>query len=322
MFRVGVTADVRREDGTAVYDLELLDGADGLEWEFLAEATRELTPEQVAGYDALVCFTSRVTAQTLQGADRLKLIARLGVGYDNIDVDACTEAGILLTITPDGVRRPMASGAMAFVLALAHRIPEKDKHVRAGGWDRFAHPGVGLRGRTLGLLGLGNVGRDIAALAAPFELRCVAHDPYVSEADERVEFVSLETLFRESDFLVVVCPLTDETRGLVNAQRIALMKPTAFLVNVARGPIVDQPALTDALRERRIAGAAVDVFEREPVDPNDPLLELDNVVLAPHAIGLTDEIFSGSGQSACRSVLAVAEGRLPEYVVNRAVLPR
>src|SRR5205085_1481914 len=208
VFRVGVTADVRREDGTAVYDLELLDGADGLEWEFLAEATRELTPEQVAGYDALVCFTSRVTARTLQGADRLRLIARLGVGYDNIDVDACTEAGVLLTITPDGVRRPMASGAMAFVLALAHRIPEKDEHVRAGGWDRFAHPGVGLRGRTLGLLGYGNVGRDIVSLAAPFDLRRIAHDPYVSGDGEDVSFVSLETLFRESDFLVVVCPLT------------------------------------------------------------------------------------------------------------------
>jgi D-3-phosphoglycerate dehydrogenase len=322
VFRVGVTPDIRLADGSVLYDLDLLDRANGVEWEFLSGPTPELSPEQIAGYDALVCFTTRVTRRTLEGADRLKLIARLGVGYDNIDVDACTEAGILLTITPDGVRRPMASGVMAFVLALAHRIPEKDKNVRAGGWDRFAHPGIGLRGRTLGLLGLGNVGRDIAHLAAPFELRCIAHDPYVHEAEESVELVSLETLFRESDFLVVVCPLTDDTRGLVNAKRIALMKPTAFLVSVARGPIVDQRALTEALRERRIAGAAVDVFEQEPIDHDDPLLELDNVILAPHAVGLTDEIFNGSGRSACRSVLAVAEGRVPDYVVNRAVLAR
>jgi D-3-phosphoglycerate dehydrogenase len=127
-------------------------------------------------------------------------------------------------------------------------------------------------------------------------------------------------LFTESDFLVVVCPLTDETRKLINAERIALMKPTAFLVNVARGLIVDQQALAAALRDGRVAGAAVDVFEREPVDPGDPLLELDNVILAPHAIGFTDEIFRGSGQSACRSVLAVAQGRVPEHVVNRGVL--
>ena len=322
MFRVGVTADIRRADGSVLYDVDLLDRATGVEWEFLSEAVPELSPEQITGYDALLCFTTRVTRRTLEGADRLKLIARLGVGYDNIDVDACTDTGILLTITPDGVRRPMASGAMAFVLALAHRIPEKDKHVRAGGWDRFAHPGVGLCGRTLGLLGFGNVGRDIASLAAPFGVRCIAHDPYVREADEGVELVSLEAVFGESDFLVVVCPLTDETEGLVNAERIALMKPTAFVVNVARGPIVAQDALTDALRERRIAGAAVDVFEHEPVDPDDPLLALDNVILAPHAIGLTDEIFTGSGRSACRSVLAVAEGRTPDYVVNREVLAR
>jgi D-3-phosphoglycerate dehydrogenase len=322
VFRVGVTADIRRADGSVLYDLELLDRADGVEWEFLPETVGELAPEHVNGYEALVCFTTRVTRRTLEGADRLKLIARLGVGHDNIDLDACTEKGVLVTITPDGVRRPVASGAMAFVLALAHRIPQKDEHVRAGGWDRFAHPGVGLRGRTLGLLGLGNVGRDIASLAAPFEIRRIAHDPYVTEADDSVELVSLETLFSESDFLVVVCPLTDETRGLVNAERIALMKQTAFLVNVARGPIVDQRALTAALRERRIAGAAVDVFEHEPVDPDEPLLKLDNVILAPHAIALTDEIFSGSGRSACRSVLAVADGRVPDYVVNRAVLAR
>jgi D-3-phosphoglycerate dehydrogenase len=321
VFRVGVTADIRRPDGSVLYDLALLDEPDAVEWEFLPGPTAELSPEHIAGYDALLCFTARVTRRTLEGADRLKLIARLGVGYDNIDVDACTEKGILLTITPDGVRRPMASGAMAFVLALAHRIPEKDRHLRAGGWDRFAHPGVGLHGRTLGLLGLGNVGRDIVSLAAPFEVRCIAHDPYVAE-DESVELVSLETLFRASDFLVVVCPLTDDTRGLVNAGRIASMKPTAFVVNVARGPIVDQRALVDALRERRIAGAAVDVFEDEPVDAGDPLLGLDNVILTPHAVGLTDEIFRESGRSACRSVLAVAEGRVPDYVVNRTLVAR
>jgi phosphoglycerate dehydrogenase-like enzyme len=321
VFRVGVTADIRRPDGSVLYDLELLDEADAVEWEFMPGPTAELSPEHIVGYDALLCFTARVSRRTLEGADRLKLIARLGVGYDNIDVEACTENGILLTITPDGVRRPMASGAMAFVLALAHRILEKDRHVRAGGWDRFAHPGFGLRGRTLGLLGLGNVGRDIVSLAAPFEARCIAHDPFVPD-DESVELVSLETLFRESDFLVVVCPLTDDTRGLVNAGWIASMKPTAFLVNVARGPIVDQRALADALRERRIAGAAVDVFEHEPVDPADPLLEVDNVILTPHAIGLTDEIFRESGRSACRSVLAVAEGRVPDYVVNRTLVAR
>jgi len=320
MFRVGVTADVRNPDGTIVFDLSLLDDAPEAEWEFLVEATRELRPDQVAGFDGLVVFSPRVTAATLAGADRLRVLARLGVGYDSVDVDACTEAGVLLTIAPDGIRRPMASSAMAFVLALAHRLLQKDKNVRQGGWDRFENAGVGLTGRTLGLIGVGNVGTDLVALSEPFGMRRIACDPYLEAAPAGVELVSLETLLADSDFVVVLCPLTEETRGLVSAERLALMKPTAFLVNIARGPVVEQAALTEALRERRIAGAALDVFEREPPDPDDPLLSLDNVILAPHAIGLTDEIFRGSGRSACRSVLAVARGRVPDYVVNRDAL--
>jgi D-3-phosphoglycerate dehydrogenase len=322
-FRVGVTADIRPRDGVqSIFDFGALDRADGVEWEFLAEAegARELQPNQVTGYDALVVYSPRVNAASLDSADRLKLIARLGVGYDSVDVPALTRAGVLLTITPDGVRRPMASSAMAFVLALAHRMFQKDADVRGGGWGRFAEVGAGLTGRTLGLLGVGNVGTDLVHLSEPFDLRRIAHDPYVAEPPSGVELVDLETLFRESDFLCVLCPLTAETRGIVDARLIALMKPTAFLVNVARGPIVDQAALTEALRERRIAGAALDVFEREPIDPGDPLLGLDNVILAPHAIGLTDELFAGCGDSACRSVLAVADGRVPDFVVNREAL--
>jgi phosphoglycerate dehydrogenase-like enzyme len=206
------------------------------------------------------------------------------------------------------------------VLALAHRLFQKDRDVREGRWERFANVGVGLTGRTLGLIGVGNVGTDVVRLSEPFALRRLACDPYCEAPPPGVELVELDTLFGESDFVVVLCPLTDETRGLVGAEQLALMKPTAFLVNIARGPIVDQGALTAALRERRIAGAALDVFEPEPIDPSDPLLELDNVILAPHALGLTDEIFRSSGVSACRSVLAVAEGRVPEYVVNREAL--
>ncbi len=209
---------------------------------------------------------------------------------------------------------------MAFVLALAHSVLQKDRHVREGGWQRFANVGLGLTGRTLGLVGVGNVGSDIVALSEPFRMRRIAYDPYLAAPPAGVELVPLETLLRDADFVVVVCPLTDETYHLVDAERIALMKSTAFLVNVARGPIVDQAALTSALQERRIAGAALDVFEREPIDPDDPLLRLDNVILAPHAIGLTDEILRGSGRSACRSAVAVAQGRVPDYVVNPEAL--
>lgn len=317
MFRVGVTRDILR-DGSPIYDLSALDAPPDLEWEPLAGHGQELKPSEVAGYDALVLFHPEVTAATLDGAEPPLLVARLGVGYDNVDVRACTERGVLLTITPDSVRRPMASGALAFVLALAHRLPEMDAHVRGGGWDRFAHVGAGLGGRTLGIVGLGNVGREIARLAAPFELRLLAHDPYAAPdgVPADVELAGLDELLAASDFVCVTCPLTAETRHLIDGPRLARMKPTAHLVNVARGPIVDQAALTQALRERRIAGAALDVFEREPLDGDDPLLRLDNVILAPHAVGLVDELFAVGGRSAAESVLAVAEGRVPRDVVN------
>src|SRR5262249_37030663 len=161
----------------------------------------------------------------------------------NVDVAACTERGVLLTITPDAIRRPMAQGAMAFVLALAHRLPELDRHVREGGWNRFAHIGIVLEGKTLGLVGVGNGGRDLVGLALPFGLRILAFDPYAAEPPAGVERAPLEQVLGEADFVVIACPLNDETRHLINAERLAQMRPEAYLVNIARGGIVDQPAL-------------------------------------------------------------------------------
>jgi D-3-phosphoglycerate dehydrogenase len=323
-FRVGLTRDFLQPDGSLGFGdigLGLLDGA-GIPWEFLAEDTRELRAEQVRGYDALLVLAPRVTAATLTGADRLALVARFGVGYDSVDVEACTRRGVLLTITPDGVRRPVAVAALTFVLALSHRLLIKDHLTRAGRWaDRLGHMGMGLTGRTLGVIGLGNIGRELCRLAEPFGLRCVAFDPYLKPADAAgAELLDLEELLRVSDFVCICCALTPETRHLIDADRLALMKPTAYLINVARGPVVDQAALTRALQERRIQGAGLDVFEQEPVDSNDPILQLDNVIVAPHSLCWTDECFRGIGQSACQSILELAAGRVPRHVVNRAVL--
>lgn len=324
-FRVGVTRDFLKPDGTLGFGdigLGLLERAPGVSHEFLAENTPELRADQVKGFDALLVLAPRVTAATLQNADRLTIVARFGVGYDNVDVEACTRSGVLLTITPDGVRRPVAVAALTLVLALSHKLLIKDRLTRAGRWaEKLDHMGMGVTGRTLGVIGLGNIGREVFALACPFGMRHLACDPYLSPGNvEGVEIVDLETLLRASDFVCVCCALTPETRHLINAERLALMKPTAYLINVARGPIVDQQALTAALRERRIRGAGLDVFEQEPVDPNDPILALENVIVSPHAICWTDECFLGNGRSACESILDVAAGRVPRHVVNRAAL--
>ena len=318
-FLVGVSGDAKDADGRPLFDFDLLDEA-AVRWEWMP-GDGELEPADVAPYDALVLFGRRVTRATLAGVDRLRLVARLGVGIDNVDVDACTRARVLVTITPDGVRRPMAAGAMAFVLALAHRLPEMDRHVRRGGWERFLHVGAGLEGRTLGIVGLGNVGRELAMLAAPFGLRVIAADPFVTDTQSGVELRTLEELLEASDFVAITCPLTDGTQKLIGAAQLARMKPTAYLVNVARGPIVDEVALIDALREGAIAGAALDVFDPEPVCADSLLLSLENVILAPHAVGLTDEFFRLSGRSVSRAAIAVRDGRMPEFAINPEASP-
>jgi phosphoglycerate dehydrogenase-like enzyme len=328
MFRVGLTRDFLNPDGSLGFGdigLGLLDGKLGISYEFLTENARELSADLIKDYDALAVLAPRVTAATLEGADRLAVIARYGVGYDTVDVAACTKHGVALTITPDGVRRPVATVVLTFLLALTHRLFDQDRALRAGeGWShKLELMGYGLTGKKLGLIGLGNIGSEVVRLAAPIEMKPVAYDPYV--APDRatalgVELVDLETLLSTADYVVVLCALTPETHHLLNADRLGLMKPTAFLINTARGPIVDQAALTEALADRRIRGAALDVFEQEPVNPNDPLFALDNVIVTPHALCWTDEWAYITGRSAIESILAIAAGNVPNYVVNKEVV--
>jgi phosphoglycerate dehydrogenase-like enzyme len=302
----------------------LLDDAPGVEWDYLPVDERELRPETIRGYDALWVLGSSVTANTVDGADRLAIVARYGVGYDAVDVDALTRHGVILTITPEGVRRPMATTNLTLLLALAHRLFDQDRLTRAGGWSRKHEVmGVGLTGKTLGMIGFGNIAREFVRIAKPLDMRIVAADPaFNAEAATalNVERVELDDLLRQSDFVVVACSLSPATRGLLSRERIGLMKPTAYLISTARGPIVDQAALAEALRDHRIAGAGMDVYETEPIDPNDPLLALDNVIATPHALGWTDEWAYLSGQSACRAMLDVAAGRVPPNVVNREAI--
>jgi D-3-phosphoglycerate dehydrogenase len=260
----------------------------------------------------------------LEKVDRLLIVARFGVGYDSVDVQACTDHGVLLTITPDGVRRPVAASAIALLLALSHKMLIKDRLTREGRWhEKLDHFGTGTTGRTLGLIGFGNIGREIARLIQPFEMQVVASDPFAMPTDASalgVKLLDLPQLLAQADFAIVCCSLSKETRHLIGAQEISRMKPTAYLINVARGPIIDQIALTEALQKRTIQGAGLDVFEQEPIPSDDPLLKLDNVIVAPHAICWTDECFLNIGRSACTSIVNVAQGRVPKYIVNSDAL--
>jgi phosphoglycerate dehydrogenase-like enzyme len=307
-FRVALSADFRKADGSPLFpdfDLKPLIEAPGVEVLFL-EPADSLRADQLADADALILLTPRLSAESIHPNGRLAVVARFGVGYDNVDVDALTRAGIPLVITPDGVRRPVAVSIIALMLALTGRLRIKDRLTREGpdGFNRRAQ-----------FMGCG--------LAKPFDMAFIAHDPYAAPElahELGVELVELDDVFRRSDVLAVNCPLTADTRHLVNAPRLALMKPTAFLINTARGPIVDQKALTAVLQDERIAGAGLDVFEREPPPADDPLLRLDNAILTPHALCWTDQCFAGNGAADVRAVLDVQHGRVPHGVVNRDVL--
>ena len=326
-FTVGITRDTLRADGTSIFDkraLQIFDDAK-LSWEFIPDNVKELTAAHGAQYDALCVLNPKVPAAVVSGPDRrVTIVARMGVGYDSVDVKACTENGVVLTNTPDGVRRPVATSILALMLALSHKLATKDALTRTGRWSETTnHMGVGLTGKTVGSIGVGNIGGELFRLLAPLEMQHLAYDPYAKAEDAaklRVRLADKETVFRESDFVCVNTPLTPETRGFIGAREFSLMKPTAYFINTARGPIVDEKALYAALLEKRIAGAALDVFEVEPVSRDNPLLELESVIVTPHSICWTDEFFRNNAESAFRSVVAVAGGKTPTFVVNRDVL--
>ena len=226
------------------------------------------------------------------------------------------------------MRRPVAVSILTFMLALTGKLMQKDRITRQGpeGWaKRSEQMGVGLVDRTLGQLGIGNIGAEVFRLAKPFGMKFIAHDPYADPklAQELgVRLVGLEQLFREADVLSVSCPLNDETHHIVNAERLALMKPSAYLINTSRGPVVDEQALTKVLQERRIAGAGLDVFEQEPSPEGNPLYQLDNVLLTPHALCWTDQCFAGIGAADVKAVFDVMHGRVPTGIVNREIVER
>jgi D-3-phosphoglycerate dehydrogenase len=327
-FKVGVTSDVLDAKGEPVFGrepLEALDAAKALEWEWLPKGLREITAEHGAKYDALYVNSPKVPAAAVAGKDlRLKLVSRHGVGYDSVDVPAMTKAGVLVCNTPNAMPRPVATMALTLVLALAHRLMAKDRMTREGRWnDRVDHMGMGLTGRTLGVVGAWRIGKDLLRLAHAFDLKLLAADPYAEELELKylgAKKLELDALMVQSDFVVVTCLLNEETRHLIDAKQIGYMKPTAYLVNVARGPVVDEKALYAALAAGKIAGAGLDVFEEEPTPADNPILKLDNVIVTPHSLCWTDELFINIARTAVGAVLAVHAGRAPRFVVDPGVL--
>ena len=327
-FRVGLTRDILDSRGEPAFGrkaLSVLDGAAHVEWDYLPDVVPHLTPEHAAQYDAVYVNIARVPAAAVARPDcRLRVVARHGVGYDSVDVAAMTEAGILVTNTPSPMPRPVATIALTFILALAGKLMLKDKLTRTGRWnERMDNMGLGLTGRTLGVIGAGRIGKELLRMARTFDLKLIAADPNVDTVElgyVGARKVGMDTLLATADFVVVACLLDPSTRHLVGAPQLAKMRPDAYFINVARGPIVDEPALIAALQAGKIAGAAVDVFEQEPVDPANPLLAMENVIVTPHSLCWTDECFHNMASTGLASIVDALAGKRPQFVVNPAVL--
>ncbi|MDK2971351.1 MAG: D-3-phosphoglycerate dehydrogenase / 2-oxoglutarate reductase [Candidatus Sumerlaeota bacterium] len=282
-----LVSDKLSEDG-----LEVLRKA-GFEVDHLPEITQEEIRECIAKYHAWVIRSrSKATAEILEKAENLKVVGRAGVGVDNVDIDAASKRGIIVMNTPGGNTISTAEHAISMMMALARKIPAADASMKAGKWDKKSFMGAELRGKTLGVFGLGRIGQEVCKRMRAFDMSILAYDPFVStEAMKHlgVETASIDEICRRADFITIHTPMSPETKKMINAERLAMMKKTCRVVNCARGGIVDEAALADALKNGTIAGAALDVFEHEPIGADHPLMGLTNAVLTPHIAASTVE---------------------------------
>jgi glyoxylate reductase len=296
-------------------------------WPDYAPPPKKLIIEKAAKVDALATLLSdKIDAEVFDAAPNLKIVAQMAVGFDNVDVAEATKRGIYVTNTPGVLTETTADFAWALLMAVARRVVEADKYVRSGQWKVGWHPmmlqGRDIYGATLGIVGLGRIGCAIALRAKGFNMKVLYHDvirrpDYEKEYD--LKFTDVDTIFKTADFITINTPLTKETRHLVDEKKLRMMKKTAYIVNNARGPIVDQNALYKALKEGWIAGAALDVFEEEPTPVDNPLLKLDNIVVAPHISSASFETRAKMAEMVAENLIAFFEGKTPPNLVNPEV---
>ncbi len=316
-FRVLVADDTIRPEG-----IRMLEEVASLTT-LPAYSTEEQLLDAVRDADAILSRTAMISGSVVAAAPRLQIVSRHGVGLDYVDVEACTQHGVIVTITGDANSQAVSEHAFASLMAVARQLILAAADLRSGTWDRERAVGVELYRKTLGIVGLGRIGSRMARHARGFDMQVIACDPYIDSERARgldVALVDLETLLRRSDFVSLHVPLTEETRGLIGRAELAWMKPSAILVNTARGGVIEERALYEALAERRIAGAALDVFAEEPLPAGHPLVLLDNVVCTPHCAGQTEEALVRVSVRAAENILCVYRGEVPPLVVNPEAL--
>jgi len=283
---------------------------------------------EVKDVDVMLVVYAKITKRIIESAPRLKGIVRYGIGLDNVDIRAATEMGVYVANVPDYCIGTVAEHTFALLLALARKIILADRIIKSASWKVWTQQpielmGTDLEGKVLGLIGIGNIGSAVAIRAKAFGMKVIAYDPYIEKdraSSLGVELVDLDTLLKNSDFVSIHAPLTPETRGMIGEQELKKMKKTAYLINTSRGPIVKEDALYKALRDGWIAGAALDVYENEPPNTNNPLFKLDNVVLTPHIAWYTEEALKRLKRSVAEDAIRILNGMPPKNLVNKDVL--
>jgi glyoxylate reductase len=297
-------------------------------WRDYAPPPKNVIVQKAARVDALATLLSdKIDAEVFDAAPGLKIVAQLAVGFDNIDLKEATRRGIYVTNTPGVLTETTADFAWALLMAAARRVAEADRYVRTGKWKVGWHPmmfqGMDIYGATLGIVGLGRIGSSIAKRAKGFDMKVLYHDVVRRQDVEKelgIEYTKVDELLRLADFVTINVPLLKETHHLMDETKLKLMKKTAILINNARGPVVDEKALFRALKEGWIAGAGLDVFEQEPTPSDNPLLTLDNVVVAPHISSASFETRSRMAEMVAENLIAFFDGKVPPNLVNQDVV--
>ncbi|HHX45024.1 MAG TPA: C-terminal binding protein [Chloroflexi bacterium] len=307
---------------------ESLDRSD-IEFVLLGRCTTpQAVAEAVCDADAALCYGEPYAREVFERAGRLKVVVRYGIGVDTIDLDAATDHGVMVANFPDFCIEEVANHALVLMLDCAKKITRLDRTIRSQGWAQakaMQSPMGPIHGQTLGLIAFGNIARSLARKAKALSMEVIAYDPFVKPevfAEMGVESVTMDELLARSDYVSIHVPLTDQTRGMIDGAVLNSMKPSAYLINTSRGPVVNEAELIEALRAGRIAGAGLDVFEQEPLPANHPFCTMDNVVLTPHSASYADATFASMRRRVGRAALTVLQGGVPEFVANPAVLKR
>jgi D-3-phosphoglycerate dehydrogenase len=322
-----IRVDKKGANAVLIEEVEELAQVDA-DLEVVEYSTEEELISLVNDADVVITSVAAFTRKVIDGLPKCRAIIRYGVGYDSVDVEAATDNGIIVVNVPDFCWEEVSNHAIALQLACAKKLVLLDNLTRQGRWaeaKKALSPMVSIHDQILGIVGCGNIGRMTAGKAQCFGLKIMGYDPYLKETvatESGISLVSLTELLKESDFVSVHIPLTRETRHMFGEPEFKQMKPTAYFINTARGAVVDEPALIKALQQGWIAGAGLDVFEKEPVEPDNPLLMMDNTVVLPHTASYCDVAFSRLRRSVGQEAVRIISGQWPKNVVNKSVKPR